>query len=73
MPFGFRFTKKTPVPEWAPFFTREQFEKFINLLGDCFKRYKSKITFADTATPRLTVSGGSFPPGHYGVVNLAQV
>jgi hypothetical protein len=73
MPFGFRFSKKMPVPEWAPFFSREQFEKFINLLGDYFKRSKSKITFADTATPRLTVTGGSFPPGHYGVINLAQV
>ena len=73
MPFGFRFDRKMQVPQWAPFFTREQFEKFLNALGDYFKRHKSKITFADPATPRLTVSGGKFPPGHYGVINLAQI
>jgi hypothetical protein len=73
MPFGFRFDKKMQVPEWAPFFTREQFEKFVKLLGDYFKGAKSKIKFADPNTPRITVSGGTFPAGHYGVVNLAQV
>ena len=73
MAFGFRFGKKSRVPEWAPFFSREQFERFINLLGDYFKRHKSKIKFEDTHAPRVRVTGGSFPQGHYGVMNLAQV
>ncbi len=73
MPYGFRFDKKTQVPAWAPFFTREQFEKFVNLLGEYFKRAKSKIKFEDTHTPRITVSGGTFPQGRYGVINLMQV
>ena len=73
MPFGFRFGKKgQPVPDWAPYFSREQFERFINELGAYFKRHKSKIKFDDTSLPRLTVSGGAFPPGQYGVINLAQ-
>ena len=74
MPFGFRFTKTTPVPPWAPFFSREKLERFVNHLGDYFrKRHKSKIRFEKTEVPRITVSGGTFPPGQYGVVNLAQV
>jgi hypothetical protein len=63
MPFGFRFDKKMQVPDWAPFFTREQFEKFVKLLGDYFKGAKSKIKFADPNTPRISVSGGTFPAG----------
>ena len=73
MAFGFRFGKKAQVPAWAPFFTREQFETFINALGEYFRGHKSKMKFDDPATPRASVSGGAFPPGQYGVINLAQV
>ena len=73
MAFGFRFGKKSQVPPWAAFFTREQFEAFVNALGDYFARHKSKMKFPKPAEPRMTVSGGTFPPGQYGVVNLAQV
>ncbi|MEA2734610.1 MAG: hypothetical protein QOE14_1061, partial [Humisphaera sp.] len=74
MAFGFRFGKKgEPVPEWAPFFTRAQFESFVNQLGAYFHRARSKMKFDDTAVPRITVSGGTFPQGRYGIVNLAQV
>ena len=31
------------------------------------------MKFKNPAEPRLTVSGGAFPPGQYGVMNLAQV
>ena len=73
MAFGFRFGKKGhPVPEWAPYFSREQFERFVNELGAYFKRARSKMIFADTKLPRVTVTGGTFPPGQYGVINLAQ-
>ena len=37
MAFGFRFGKKAQVPAWATFFTREQFEAFVNALGDYFR------------------------------------
>jgi hypothetical protein len=74
MAFGFRFGKKAQVPAWAAFFTREQFETFVNALGAYFQqRHRSKIKFADPNAPRMSVTGGSFPPGHYGVMNLAQV
>lgn len=73
MAYGFRFGKKgQPVPEWAPFFTREQFERFVNELGAYFQRAKSKMKFEETKLPRITVSGGRFPPGRYGVINVAQ-
>ena len=66
MPFGFRFTKTMPLPPWAPFFSREKLEAFVNHLGEYFrKRHKSKIKFEKTDVPRITVSGGTFPPGHY--------
>jgi hypothetical protein len=73
MAFGFRFGKKAQVPAWTPFFTREQFETFVNALGDYFQKHKSKMKFPDPAQPRLTVGAGSFPPGQYGVINLAQI
>ena len=73
MAFGFRFGKKAQVPAWAAFYTREQFERFVISLGGYFAAHKSKMKFANPAEPRLTVSGGRFPPGHYGVVNLAQL
>ena len=73
MPFGFKFGRQEePVPEWANFFTRPQYDEFIRNVDAYFRRAGSAVEH-EPDTPRITVSGGSFPEGQYGLMNLAQV
>jgi hypothetical protein len=74
MPFGFKFggKREQPVPEWASFFTPDRYDAFLQDVDGYFRRAGSTIEH-EAGTPRITVSGGNFPAGQYGLLNVAQV
>ena len=61
--------KKEEVPEWASFFTEDEYAKFISELEGYFKRKKLDIQRADGV---IHILNEAYKNNSYGIQNLAQ-
>jgi hypothetical protein len=59
-------------PAWANFFTRPQYDEFVRQVDVYFRRAGSNVAHDDHVA-RVTISGGSFPEGEFGLMNVAQI